>query len=75
VILDGPLSLPVWWRILVAGPCETVCEGVAMPMNAQVPAQAVSVDRLRLSADAVRGADAADIFQPIGCGCFADDGE
>jgi len=46
-----------------------------MPMNAQVPAQAVSVDRLRLSADAVRGADAADIFQPIGCGCFADDGE
>jgi len=43
--------------------------------EAQVPAQAVSVDRLILTADAVRGADAADIIQPIGCGCFAEDGE
>ena len=47
-----------------------------MPVEVHVPAQTVSVDRLMLAADAVRGADAAPSLngQIIGglCNCFAD---
>ena len=46
-----------------------------MPVVVHFPAQAASVDRLRLTADAVRGTDASNIFQANGCGCFADDAE
>ncbi|MBU6278973.1 MAG: hypothetical protein KGN78_06970 [Actinomycetales bacterium] len=47
-----------------------------MPVDVHVPAQTVSVDRLMLTADAVRSSHAAPSTNCVNyCNCFADDVE
>jgi len=46
-----------------------------MPQSVALPTPAMSIDRLTLAVDAVRGTDASVSGEAAKYGCFADDAE